>query len=204
MFFLAATQQMAYDTPRLKAFEDGSHYLNAIVLKTDGNLPGLEAQIRGALAQVNRDLAVIDLGTFAAQVKGNFSQQEMLTKLTSLFGVLALRLASVGLYGVTAYSVEHRTSEIGIRMALGADRLNVLKLVLRGAFLQVAIGLAIGIPATILAGRAMTTQLFGVKPYSPDILLVTTLVLSLAALIATVLPARKAASLEPIRALRTE
>ena len=204
MFFLAATQQMAYDTPRLKAFEDASHYLNAIVLKTDGNLPGLEPQIRGALAQVNRDLAVIDLRTFAAQVKGNFSQQEMLTKLTSLFGVLALTLASVGLYGVTAYSVEHRTSEIGIRMALGADRLNVLKLVLRGAFLQVAIGLAIGIPATILAGRAMTTQLFGVKPYSPDILLVTTLVLSLAALIATVLPARKAASLEPIRALRTE
>jgi ABC-type antimicrobial peptide transport system permease subunit len=164
----------------------------------------LEAQIRGALAQVNRDLAVIDLGTFAAQVKGNFSQQEMLAKLTSLFGVLALTLASVGLYGVTAYSVEHRTSEIGIRMALGADRLNVLRLVLRGAFLQVAIGLAIGVPATILAGRAMTTQLFGVKPYSPDILLVTTLVLSFAALVATVLPARKAASLEPIRALRTE
>jgi ABC-type antimicrobial peptide transport system permease subunit len=137
-------------------------------------------------------------------VKGNFSQQEMLAKLTSLFGVLALTLASVGLYGVTAYSVEHRTSEIGIRMALGADRLNVLRLVLRGAFLQVAIGLAIGVPATILAGRAMTTQLFGVKPYSPDILLVTTLVLSFAALVATVLPARKAASLEPIRALRTE
>ena len=88
----------------------------------------------------------------------------------------------------------------------GARRgsVNVLRLVLRGAFLQVAIGLAIGIPATILAGRAMTTQLFGVKPYSPDILLVTTLVLSFAALVATVLPARKAASLEPIRALRTE
>ncbi|PYX27267.1 MAG: hypothetical protein DMG80_19035 [Acidobacteria bacterium] len=204
MFFLAATQQMAYDTPRLKAFEDASHYLNAIVLKTDGNLPGLEPQIRGALAQVNRDLAVIDLGTFAAQVKANFSQQEMLTKLTSLFGVLALTLASVGLYGVTAYSVENRTSEIGIRMALGADRLNVLRLVLRGAFLQIAIGLAIGTPATLLAGRAMTTQLFGVKPYAPDILLLTTLVLSLAGLVATLLPARRAAALEPIRALRTE
>ena len=164
----------------------------------------MEPQIRGALAQVNRDLAVIDLGTFAAQVKANFSQQEMLTKLTSLFGVLALTLASVGLYGVTAYSVENRTSEIGIRMALGADRLNVLRLVLRGAFLQIAIGLAIGIPATLLAGRAMTTQLFGVKPYAPDILLLTTLVLSLAGLVATLLPARRAAALEPIRALRTE
>ena len=203
-FFLPAAQQMVFDDPRFKAFEDASHYLNAIVLMTDGNLPGLEPQLRHALAQVNPDLAVIDFTTFAAQVDGNFSQQAMLAKLTSLFGLLALVLASVGLYGVTAYSVERRTSEIGIRMALGADRLNVLRLVLRGAFLQIGIGLAIGIPATILAGRAMTAQLFGVKPYAPDILLVTTLVLSLAALIATVLPARRAAALEPIRALRTE
>jgi ABC-type antimicrobial peptide transport system permease subunit len=128
----------------------------------------------------------------------------MIAKLTSLFGLLALLLASVGLYGVTAYSVERRTSEIGIRMALGADRLNVLKLVLRGAFLQIGIGLAIGIPATILGGRAMATQLFGVKPYDPNILLLTTAVLSLAALVAAVVPARRAATLDPMRALRTE
>ena len=142
--------------------------------------------------------------SFAAQVDGNFAQQEMLAKLTSLFGLLALALASVGLYGVTAYSVERRTSEIGIRMALGADRLSVLKLVLQGAFLQIGIGLAIGIPITILAGRAMTHQLFGVKPYAPDILLVTTVLLSFFSFIATVVPARRAAVLEPIRALRTE
>jgi predicted permease len=204
MFFLSADQQMVFDDPRFKAFEDSSHYLNAIVLMTKGNVAGLEPQVRHALAQVNADLAVIDFTSLAAQVDGNFAQQAMLAKLTSLFGLLALVLASVGLYGVTAYSVERRTSEIGIRMALGADRLNVLKLVLRGAFLQTGIGLAVGIPATILAGRAMTTQLFGVKPYAPDILLVTTLVLSFAALVATVLPARRAAALEPIRALRTE
>ena len=162
-------------TPRLKAFEESSHDLNAIVLKTEGNIPGLEAQVRRAIAQVNADLAVIDFMSFATQVDGNFAQQEMLAKLTSLFGLLALALASVGLYGVTAYSVERRTSEIGIRMALGADRLSVLKLVMHGAFLQIGIGLAIGIPITILAGRAMTHQLFGVKPYAPDILLVTTL-----------------------------
>jgi len=203
-FFLSGDQWMVYDDTRLKAFEDSSHYLNAIVLMTQGNVPGLEPQVRHALAQVNADLAVIDFMAFATQVDGNFTQQAMLAKLTSLFGLLALVLASVGLYGVTAYSVERRTSEIGIRMALGADRMNVLKLVLHGAFLQIGIGLAIGIPATILAGRAMATQLFGVKPYAPDILLVTTLVLSFAALIATVLPARRAAALEPIRALRTE
>jgi ABC-type antimicrobial peptide transport system permease subunit len=147
---------------------------------------------------------VIDFVSFAEQVENNFSQQQMIAKLTSLFGLLALALASVGLYGVTAYSVERRTSEIGIRMALGADRLNVLKLVLRGAFLQVGIGLAIGIPATILGGRAMAEQLFGVKPYDPNILLVTTAVLTFAAFTAAVLPARRAASIEPIHALRTE
>ncbi len=204
MFFLPETQHVVYDDPHFKAFEDRSHFLNAAVLQTQGPVPGLEPQVRRALAQVNPDLALIDFMSFGAQVDGNFSQNQMLAKLTSLFGLLALILASVGLYGVTAYSVERRTSEIGIRMALGADRLNVLRLVLLGAFVQIGIGLAIGIPATILAGYAMATQLFGVKPYAPGILLVTTLVLSLAALLATVLPARKAATLEPIRALRTE
>jgi predicted permease len=204
MFFLSAVQSVTYDDPRFVSFEDRSHYLNAIELKTQGTVSGLEPQVRRALAQVNPDLAVIDFVSFAEQVQENFSQQAMIAKLTSLFGLLALVLASVGLYGVTAYSVERRTSEIGIRMALGADRLNVLRLVLRGAFLQMGIGLAIGIPATILGGRAMATQLFGVKPYDPNILLLTTAVLSFAALVAAVVPARRAATLDPMRALRTE
>jgi ABC-type antimicrobial peptide transport system permease subunit len=89
-------------------------------------------------------------------------------------------------------------------MALGADRSRILKLVLRGAFAQIGIGLLIGIPATIAAGYAMTTQLFGVEPYSPGILSVTTGVLAAAALVATLVPARRASSLEAIRALRTE
>jgi predicted permease len=203
-FFLAGAQRMAYDDARFKAFEDASHYLNAAVLRTQGGVPELEPQVRHALAQVNPDLAVIDFKSFTDQVDGNFAQNAMLAKLTQLFGLLALLLAAVGLYGVTAYSVERRTSEIGIRMALGADRRKVLKLVLRGAFMQVGIGLAIGIPASILAGYAMATQLFGVRPYAPNILLVTTVVLSLAAVVAAVVPARKAAGLEPIRALRTE
>lgn len=203
-FFLAGAQSMAYEDARFKAFEDSSHFLNAAVLQTQGSVPGLEPQVRRALADVNPGLAVIDFKSFAAQVDGNFMQNVMIAKLTSLFGLLALALASVGLYGVTAYSVERRTAEIGIRMALGADRVNVLKLVLRGAFAQIAIGLAIGLPATILAGYTMKSQLFGVKAYAPDILLLTTLVLSLAALVASVLPARKAATLEPIRALRSE
>ena len=119
----------------------------------------------------------------------------MIAKLTSFFGILALVLASIGLYGVTAYSVERRTSEIGIRMALGADRLSVLRLVLRGAFLQVGIGLAIGIPVAILGGHAMASQLFGVKPYDPVVLSITLLVLCTAAFLAALVPARIAAGI---------
>jgi predicted permease len=204
MFFLPGSQAVIYDDPRYTTFEDRSHYLNAIELKTAGRLPGLEPAVRHALADVNPDLAVIDFATFGAQVDNNFSQQAMIAKLTSLFGFLALILASIGLYGVTAYSVERRTNEIGIRMALGAGRAHVLAMVLRGALLQMGIALAIGIPITIAAGRAMAAQLFGVKPYDPRILLLTTVALVIAAFLAAVIPARRAATLDPIRALRVE
>jgi predicted permease len=204
MYFLAEGQTVHSDEAKYQQFEDRSQYLNAVEIETAANMTGLETQVRRALAQINPDLAVIDFKTFGEQVKANFSQQEMIAKLTSFFGILALLLASIGLYGVTAYSVERRTSEIGIRMALGADRMNVLRLVLRGAFLQVGIGLAIGIPVAILGGHAMASQLFGVRPYDPLVLSVTLLVLCSAAFLAALLPARIAASLEPMRALRTE
>jgi len=160
--------------------------------------------VRRALGEVNPDLAVIDFRGFAAQVDNNFSQQEMIAKLTSLFGLLALVLASVGLYGVTAYSVERRTNEIGIRMALGAGRLSVLKLVLRGAFVQMAIAMAIGTPVTIITGHTLAAQLFGVKPYDAKILLLTSAALGFAAFLAAVIPAFRAATLDPIRALHIE
>jgi predicted permease len=205
MFFLAAQQWVKYSDEDMAGFENVSHTkLDAIELRTSGYVPGLEAQVRHAIAQVNPDLTVIDFQTFAEQVEGNFNQPGMIVQLTSLFGLLALVLASIGLYGVTAYAVERRTSEIGIRMALGADRAAVLKMVLAGAFLQVAIGLVLGIAATIMAGRVVANQLYGVKPYDPVVLFVTTLVLLAAAFIAAVLPARRAANTEPMRALRTE
>jgi predicted permease len=204
MYFLAQGQTVHSTEPRYQQFEDRSQYLNAIEIETAGNLPGLETQVRHAISQVNPDLTVIDLQTFAEQVKANFTQQAMIAKLTSFFGLLALVLASIGLYGVTAYSVERRTSEIGIRMALGADRMHVMRLVLRGAFLQVGIGLAIGIPVAILGGHTMASQLFGVKPYDPATLSITLLVLCAAAFVAALVPARIAAGLEPMRALRTD
>jgi putative ABC transport system permease protein len=204
MYFLAQGQSVHSDQPRYQQFENRSQYLNAIEIETAGSVPGLEAQVRRAISQVNPDLAVIDFENFAEQVKMNFTQQAMIAKLTSFFGGLALILASIGLYGVTAYSVERRTSEIGIRMALGADRMSVLGMVLRGAFLQVGVGLAIGIPVAILGGHLMASQLFGVKPYDPLILSTTLLVLCGAAFLAALLPARAAAGLEPMRALRTD
>jgi predicted permease len=205
MFFLAGAQWVKYDDPRAQSFEDVSHLqMRAVEMRTNGAIPGLESQVRNVLAQINPNLTVIDFQSFAEQVSDNFSQQSMIAQLTSLFGLLALVLASIGLYGVTSYSVARRTGEIGIRMALGADRMNVLKMVLRGAFLQVAIGLAVGIPLTLIGGRAMASQLFGIKPYDPLILAITVLVLSAAAFVASAIPARRAANTEPMQALRTE
>jgi len=205
MFFVASTQWVKYEDPRAQMFEDVSHLeMRAVELQTGGAIPGLEAQVRRALAQLNPNLTVIDFESFAEQVSDNFTQQSMVAQLTSLFGVLALVLASIGLYGVTSYSVARRTGEIGIRMALGADRTAVLKMVLKGAFLQVAVGLAIGIPLTILCGRAMASQLFGVKPYDPLIMAITIVVLAMAAFVASAIPARRASNVEPMQALRTE
>ena len=205
MYFLAEGQSAHItDDVRYSQFEDRSKYLNAIEIQTRGDITGIEMQLRRALSQINPDLAVIDFQSFAVQVKANFMQQEMIAKLTSFFGFLALILASIGLYGVTSYSVERRTSEIGIRMALGADRTNMLMMVLRGAFLQVGIGLIIGIPVTIFGGRVMASQLFGIKPYDPLVFVITTLVLAGAAFVAAVIPARRAANTEPMIALRTE
>ncbi|HEV2275438.1 MAG TPA: ABC transporter permease [Acidobacteriaceae bacterium] len=204
MYFLAQGQTAHIEDPRYLQFEARSDYLNTVEFETRGAVPGMEAQVRRVLGQVNPDLAVLDFRSFADQVKRNFTQQEMISKLISFFGLLALVLASVGLYGVTAYSVERRTSEIGVRMAVGANRTSVVRLILRSAFWQVGAGLLIGIPATILAGHAMASKLFGVAPYDPGILLGTTAVLAAAAFGASVIPALRAASIDPLRALRTE
>jgi len=128
----------------------------------------------------------------------------MIASLTWLFGAIGLVLAAVGLYGVTAYGVEQRTNEIGVRMALGADRGSVVRMVLREAFWQIGIGLALGIPAAISAGRLIAGQLFGVNPWDPLMLSLATLLLGVAALIAASIPARRATRVEPMVALRCE
>jgi putative ABC transport system permease protein len=204
MYWLPEAQSVQWDDPAYQGGEISSRYLSNIVIWAPGNPPGMEERVRKALNSVDPNLVLYEVDPYTKIVSADFQQQNMIATLTTLFGVLGLLLAAVGLYGVMAYMVEQRTGEIGVRMALGADRGSVVKMVLRGAFSQVGIGLALGIPAAIGAGKLMTDQLFGVKPWDPVMLAVATLLLALAALLASVIPARRAAGVEPMVALRNE
>jgi predicted permease len=204
MFWVPETQTVQYDDPAFQSGEIWSHYLYNIVIWAPGNPPGMEERVRKALASVDPNLVLYGVDPYSKVVSADFQQENMIATLTMLFGVLGLVLAAVGLYGVMAYTVEQRTSEIGVRMALGADRGSVVRMVLRGAFSQVGVGLALGIPAAIGAGRLMTNQLFGVKPWDPVRLAIATLLLCVAALLASVIPASRAAGVEPMMALRNE
>jgi predicted permease len=204
MFFLAAPQEIKYDDPEENLTERTSMYLGSIVLHTSGSIPDLEKQVRRVLGQINPDLPVTDFVPFAQQVQSHLDQQQMIAQLMTIFGLLALTLATVGLYGVTSYGIERRTSEIGIRMALGADRLTVVGMVMRAVALQSVAGLVIGIPLSFAAGHVLANQLNGVNTFDWAVFAIAMLGLALSALTAGFLPARRAASIEPMKALRTE
>jgi predicted permease len=200
--FFCAFLQMSKD-PKL-SFLMVSHYIGDIELRVAGRPQNIEPTVRHALADIDPNLNVLDVISLREQVTRNFNQDRLIARLTELFGVLALILACVGLYGVAAYSVVRRTSEIGIRIALGANRGNVLVLVLRGALLQLALGLGIGIPVALAGGRLLRSRLYGVKGHDPTILALAAVILAACALFAGFVPARRAASIDPMRALRTE
>jgi len=202
MFWIAEDQSVQYDDPVYLSSDISSHDLNNIVIWAPGSPPGMEDRVRKALASIDPNLVLYRVNPYSDVISRDFQQEEMIATLTTLFGLLGLVLAAVGLYGVMAYTVEQRTSEIGVRMALGADRGRVIKMVLRGSFSQIGIGLAIGIPAAIAAGKLMSNQLFGVQPWDPIMLGLAALMLGLAALLASAVPARRAAGVEPMTALR--
>jgi len=184
--------------------ETRSLFANSLTLRYAGDAASLESMVRRTLANMNPNLTVREFSSLDYQVAGNFNQERLVSRLTALFGLLALVLASVGLYGITAYSVVRRTSEIGVRMALGANRGDVVALVLRAASWQVGLGLVIGIPVALLGSRLMASQLYVVRTYDPISIAAAGLILSGFAAIAGFIPARRAASIEPMNALRTE
>ncbi|MEK6398031.1 MAG: FtsX-like permease family protein, partial [Terriglobus sp.] len=204
MFWVPEAQFVQYDDPNFTDGDRWSHYLYNIVLWAPGDPPALEEQVRKALTGVNSELVLNGVNPYTSVVNADFQQQDMIATLTSIFGVLGLLLAAIGLYGVMSYIVEQRTSEIGLRMAVGANRADMVRMVLRGSFWQIAIGLGIGIPLAILAGKLLKDQLFNVQPWDPVMLLGAALLLALSALIASALPARRAAGVEPMIALRNE
>jgi predicted permease len=204
MYFLPEAQGTRFDDPEAEEREVWSHYLYHVVVWAPGNPPGLGLQVKSALAEVDPDLVVNGVQSYVQVIRGNFAKQKMIATLIWLFGFVGLLLAAVGLYGVAAYGVEQRTSEIGVRMALGATGSSVLAMVLREAFWQVGVGLALGIPAAIGAGYAIANQLFGVTPWDPVMLLGAMLLLGFATLTAAVVPARRASRGDPMAALRYE
>jgi predicted permease len=206
MYFRPLTQQLKIDDGNLNYIqaEGRSMYINSVTLNFREKPQNLDSMVRRTLADIDPNLVEIDLRSLDDQVADNFVQERLVARLTTLFGLLALVLASVGLYGITSYAVARRTSEIGLRMALGADRGKVVRLVLRGVYFQVGLGLALGIPLSLLGARAMATQLYRVKSWDPISLAIAVVVLTIAATLAGFIPARRAASIEPMEALRIE
>jgi macrolide transport system ATP-binding/permease protein len=202
MFFTPMMQRPASDKGPIA--QDESLYLDAFVLKTAHPRPDMESITRRTLSEINPNLAVVKFQTFDEQIADQFAQDRMLARLTVLFGSLALLLASVGLYGVSAYSVARRTAEIGIRMALGAERASVTAMFMRSAVVQAGLGLALGIPIAWLCVRFVESQLYEIKGIDAPVLLSAVLVLALAATLAGLIPARRAASIDPAKALRND
>jgi macrolide transport system ATP-binding/permease protein len=205
LFFRPMSQQFhGYRETDSDAAEQSSMFLNFIILDFIQTPSDAEALTRRTLGAIDPNLSVTHFSPYDAEVAGNFNQDRLLARLTSSFGVLALILASVGLYGVMSYSVVRRTSEIGIRMALGAARSGVVAMMLRGALWQLLIGFAIGIPAALIASHFMASLLYAVKTYDPLAFLGAILLLAICAIVAGFIPARRAASIDPMQALRAD
>ena len=204
MFYVPLAQTVKYANPMMQRVETQSHFVRGLLLVSDAPPGALEPQVKRALAEVDPNLTVTSVRSLQEQIDRSFDQQRAVASLAGLFGVVALLLAAVGLYGVTAYNVAQRTNEIGLRMALGAAQHNVIALVLQGAFGRVLVGLLLGIPLAVGAGYLLSAQLYGVPFWDPLALGVGAAALALCAFVAAIIPAKRAAAISPMQALRTE
>ncbi len=204
MFYVPLAQTVPYPQPMMKAIELQSHFVEGILLVTDLQPGAIEPVLTKALAEVDSNLTVVRVRTLQQQVELSFDQERAVASLAGLFGVVALLLAAVGLYGITAYTVTRRTGEIGIRMALGAGRGAVVALVVRTAFKRVALGLVMGLPLAVGAGKLISAQLYGVSFWDPLALTLAVVSLAACAFVAAIIPAGRAAGVSPTSALRAE
>jgi len=204
MFYLPLAQSVDYKNPLIKKLDVRSHFIDGILLVTQVPPGTLEPILTKAMAEVDPNLTITSVRTLQQQADLSFDQERAVASLAGLFGIVALILAAVGLYGVTAYTVARRTQEIGIRMAVGADRVKVVQLILGGASKRVLAGLLLGLPLAVGAGRLIAAQLYGVSSWDPMALTVATAALAVSAFFAAIIPARRAASISPMNALRAE
>jgi predicted permease len=181
-----------------------SNIINNIVLRVDAKTPDLAPRVQRALGAIDPNLTMLNMFTMHEQLGNLLSHERMIGSLAQVFGILALIVASVGLYGITAYSVARRTGEIGVRTALGATRGQVVGLILRGALAQAGAGLVLGVPAALAAGRVLADKLYGVKTSDPWVLGGAAAVLAVCAAIAGAIPAMRAGTVDPVTALRVD
>jgi predicted permease len=204
MFYVPLAQNVPYKDALMKRVELQSHFIGGLMLVTKASPGSLEPLLTRLLAGADPNLTINSVRTMGEQVELTFDQERAVASLAGLFGTVALLLAAVGLYGVTAYTVAQRTNEIGIRMALGADRAKVVRYILRGALTRVGIGLGLGFPLAIAAGRLISNQLYEVSFWDPMALTIAAGALAICAVAAALIPASVAASISPITALRVE
>src|SRR5208282_339415 len=192
MFYVPLAQNVDYKDPLMTRVELGSHLVGGAMLVTNTPTGVLEPLVTRMLAELDPNLTVTGILTMQQEVELSFDQERAVASLAGLFGIVALILAAIGLYGVTAYTVAQRTNEIGIRMALGANRANVVQLVL------------LGLPLAVGAGRLISAHLYGVSSWDPLALGAAAGALAICSFFAAIIPASRAASISPMTALRTE
>jgi predicted permease len=184
--------------------QDQSAYSRSVAVRTAGDPLLLAGAVRQAITQVDDKLPISNVTSLRQQLEGKLQQDQLMARLVSFFGLLALMLACVGLYGVMAHGVVRRTNEIGVRMALGAERKNIIWMVLKETLVLVAIGVALGLPTALGASRLVASQLFATNTADPLTLLMVTILLTVVAGVAGFIPARKASRMDPLIALRYE